>query len=743
MRLIALLAVTTAISTTASTPALAAPPQNPEARAAATEAAMTDAERTVLTQGVMAVPFGGPVKLPDDAVLGAGYVSGIPRLSIPSLRETDASLGVSYVFGLRKDGATALPSGMAQGATWNPELIRKGGAMIGSEAKAKGFNALLAGGMNLIREPRNGRTFEYLGEDPLHAGIMAGAAVAGIQSNGIISTIKHFALNNQETARNFIDVKISEAAARESDLLAFQIGIERGQPGSVMCSYNQINGHYACDNDWLLNTVLKKDWGYKGFVMSDWGAVPGLSSAVNGLDQQSGSQLDKAVFFGKPLAEAAAKDPIYKARLADMNRRVLYAIYASGADKPAPKSAIDFKANGDVAEAVAKEGIVLLRNRGNALPLAASAKSIAVIGGFADSGVMSGAGSSQVQGEGGPAITVPLGGEGPFAAFLSQQYHRSSPLKAMKARAPGTKFTYRDGRYLTDAVEAAKRADVAIVFATQWMTEGLDQPDLNLPNGQDALIATVAAANPNTIVVLETGGPVLMPWLNDTAAVIEAWYPGARGGEAITAVIYGDVNPSGRLPLTFPASVAQLPFPVLPGSDTLEPDFQGRAKPGETLSVDYDKDGSDVGYRWYARTGAKPLFPFGYGLSYTNFEHSALKISTGKSITASFTVKNSGTLAGADVPQLYLVSAAGKAVRRLAAFEKVSLAPGTSKKLTVSIDPRILAKWESGKWQIAAGSYGFALGSSAESLGPVQTVRQAARSWGPEAGHAGPSKTDP
>jgi beta-glucosidase len=710
-------------------PVFAKTAQSPEARAAATEAAMTDAERTVLTHGVMAIPLGPQTApLPADAVPGAGYVAGIARLGVPSLRETDASLGVSFVMGLRKDGATALPSGMLLGSTWNPAVMRAGGVMIGSEAKAKGFNVLLAGGMNLIREPRNGRTFEYLGEDPLHSGVLGGAAIAGIQSNGIISTIKHFALNNQETARNFIDVKINEAAARESDLLAFQIGIERGQPGSVMCAYNQVNGAYACDNDWLLNKVLKTDWGYKGFVMSDWGAVPRLETALNGLDQQSGTQLDPKVFFDKLLAEAATKDPAYKARLSDMNRRILWALYATGADKPAVKSAIDLKANGDVAEATAKEGIVLLRNRGNALPLLASAKKIAVIGGYADTGVLSGAGSSQVQGEGGPAVVVPLGGDGPFAGFISQQYHRSSPLKALKARAPETKFSFRDGRYITDAVQSAKDADAVIIFATQWLTEGFDAPDLNLPNGQDALIAAVADANPNTIVVLETGGPVVMPWLDKTAAVLEAWYPGARGGEAIASVLYGDTNPSGRLPVTFPESVAQLPFPVLPGSTTLDPDFQGRAKPGESLTVDYNRDGSDVGYRWFARTGAKPLFPFGYGLSYTSFNHSALKLS---GLTARFTVKNSGSKAGADVPQLYLVSVNGQKKQRLVAFDKVSLTPGASRDVTVTIDPRLLADWKDGDWHIAGGTYSFALGTSATALGPVTTLKLTRKKWRP------------
>ena len=264
-----------------------------DARAAATVRQMTADEKVVLTHGIMPLPLGGPTPpIPADAIAGAGYIAGIERLGVPALKETDASLGVSYVMGIRKDGATALPSGVAQAASWNPELMYRGGAMIGSEARAKGFNVLLAGGVNLMRDPRNGRTFEYLAEDPLLSGMLVGAAIRGIQSNNIISTIKHFALNGQETGRKYVDVKISEGAARESDLLAFQIGIEQGQPGSVMCAYNRVHGEQACANDWLLNKVLKQSWGYKGFVMSDWGAVPNLEAALKGLDQQSGEQLD-------------------------------------------------------------------------------------------------------------------------------------------------------------------------------------------------------------------------------------------------------------------------------------------------------------------------------------------------------------------------------------------------------------------------------------------------------------------
>ncbi len=706
-----------------STGARAGVLESADTRAAATEARMTAAERLVLTQGVMPLPFGKPIEVPSEAIPGAGYVSGIPRLSIPSLRETDASLGIAWVFGLRKDGATALPSGLALAATWDPATAHAGGSMIAGEARAKGFNVLLAGGANLARDPRNGRNFEYLGEDPWLAGTLDAASVQGIQSQGVLSTIKHFALNDQETARHFGNVVIDEAAARESDLLAFEIAIEKGQPGSIMCAYNRVNGPYACDNDHLLNEVLKRDWGYKGFVMSDWGAVPSLETALHGLDQQSGAQLDDQVWFGAPLGEAAARDPHYAARLTDMNRRVLRSIYAVGLDRWSTESKpIDAEAHLAVAEQEAKQSIVLLRNEREALPLNTAVRKIAVIGGYADSGVLSGGGSSQVQGVEGPAVTVPLGGRGTFAAFANIAWHRSSPLEALRSQAPGAEFIVRDGRYITDAVAAARQSDVAIIFATQWMTEGLDAPDLSLPQGQDALIEAVAAANPRTIVVLETGGPVLMPWLAKTAAVLEAWYPGARGGEAIAAVLFGKTNPSGHLPITFPASLAQLPHPVLPGSDTIDPDYQGDGKPGQTLTIDYRHEGADVGYRWYARNQLQPLFPFGYGLSYTTFEEKELTLQVGKLLTASFSVRNTGAREGDTVAQLYLINAAGEKMLRLVGYQRVSLSAGTMKHVSIEIDRRLLAHWKDGHWHVAPGNYEFALGHSATELGARAAV---------------------
>jgi beta-glucosidase len=701
-----------------------------EARAKATVDRMTADEKVILTHGIMALPYRIELsQMPADVVLGAGYVEGIPRLGIPSLKETDASLGIGYVSGIRKDGATALPSGLAQAASWNPDLLYRGGQMIGLEARAKGFNILLAGGANLMRDPRNGRTFEYLAEDPLLTGVLVGAAIRGVQSNNIISTIKHLAFNGQETGRKIVNSVISEPAARESDLLAFQIGIEQGRPLSVMCAYNRVNGVKACESDWLQNQVLKQGWGYKGFVMSDWGkAVLGVEAALHGLDQQSGSQLDPVVFFGDPLKQKAASDRRYAAKLDDMNKRILTAIYAAELDKHPVSTGgkIDFAMHAGVAEEVARQGIVLLRNERSVLPLARSAKSIAVIGGYADRGVMSGGGSSQVHAEGGPAVTVPIA-VGPSGSAASQQYHGSSPLEAIKAMAPNAAITYRDGRYITDSVEMAKQAEIAVVFATEWRTEGFDQPDLSLPNGQDELIAAVAEANPNTIVVLETGGPVKMPWLDKTAAVIEAWYPGARGGQAIASVIFGETNPSGRLPVTFPMNEEQLPRPKLDGSDWVVPYTADDIPPdGEKLRADYNIEGSDVGYRWFAKEGKKPLFPFGYGLSYTSFSSSGLAV---KGSTATFTVRNTGERAGDDVAQLYLVSRTGEQIRRLVGFQRVSLQPGKSQRVSLKIDPRLLADWRDGGWSMPAGDYGFALGRNAEDLGSTVTVRMPAKTW--------------
>jgi beta-glucosidase len=704
----------------AAHPTLAAPPADPDARAAATEAQMTDAERFQLLHGVMALPA-APPGIP----ITAGLVRGVPRLGVPDLIETDASLGVANPLQMRRgDVATAMPSGLALAATFNPRLAFAAGTAIGAEARAKGFNVLLGGGVDLARDPRNGRNFEYLGEDPLLAGVMAGHAIDGTQSQGIISTVKHYALNDQETLRDTLDARIAEPSLRESDLLAFQIAIETGRPGSVMCGYNRVNGDFACGSDFLLNRVLKGDWGYKGWVMSDWGAVHDVGYFARGLDQQSAAGLDRQVWFGAPLATEVEAGRVSKARVADAVRRILRSIYAVGADQPTPKAPIDYAAHARIALAVAREGIVLLKNDGF-LPLGAGVRSILLVGGRNDAGVMSGGGSSQVTPSNGAPIIIPYGGDGIMGAvFNRHMFMPSSPLAALRQALPAVRISTDSGYEIGVAAAAARRADVAIVFATHWQGEALDAGSLDLPEGQDALITAVAAANPNTIVVLETGNPAAMPWLERVKGVVEAWYPGQEGGAAIADVLTGAVDPSGRLPMTFPRDLANSPRPEIPGLGL-------PVGAAATVSVDYS-EGSDVGYRRLAAGGEKPLFPFGFGLSYTTFSQGDLKVSaTDKAITATFTVSNTGTRAGSDTPQLYLVSAAGRDRLRLAAFDKVALAPGAAAPVTVTLDPRLLADWSEGGWEIAAGTYGFALGTSAGDLGPAVRVTLKARRWRP------------
>ena len=675
----------------------------PDQRAALLQPQLTLDEEFELIRGDLGLPsHSGRDK---DAKGSAGFVPGIPRLGVPDLQESDASLGVANPLNVRKgDGATPLPSGLALASTFDPALAYAGGKMIGHEAIGKGFNVLLAGGVNLARDPRNGRNFEYLGEDPLLAATLDSEAIKGVQSNGVISTIKHFALNDQETGRMVLDARMDEAAMRESDLLAFEMAIEAGRPGSVMCAYNQVNGAYACQNDHLLNDILKGDWRYPGFVMSDWGAVHGPGDAMKGLDQESAAITDAKSWFGKPLRDEVDAGRIPRARIDDMVRRILRSMFAEGLfDRPALTAPLDYEADARAAQAVAEAGSVLLKNDG-LLPLSPKLRRIVLIGGHADVGVLSGGGSSQVIPVGGAALSIkaPSGEHNPMAAFRVIVYDPSSPLKAIKAAAPDAVVEYVDGSDPKLAAARARGADVAIVFATQWMIEGYDAPNLSLPDDQDALIAAVAAANPNTAVVLETGNPVLTPWLGQTGAVLEAWYPGAKGGEAIANLLFGRTNPSGRLPITFPGSEAELPRPTVPGAG-------GPIK--ASFTVDYP-EGANVGYRWYERTGAKPLFPFGYGLSYTTFAYSGLKATGGQTLQASVAVKNTGRREGADVVQVYAAPPGG--MRRLIGFRKVTLKPGESRRVSVVADPRLIATFDVAQhgWHVAAGDYAVAAGGS-------------------------------
>jgi beta-glucosidase len=700
---------------------------DPDVRAREIESLMTDDERFSLLVGMMGAGEMWSLRderIPQGVPMSAGYVRGIPRLGVPALLMSDAGLGVTNPGFRPGDTATALPAGLALAAGFDPALARAAGEVIGLEARSRGFNVQLAGAMNLTRDPRNGRNFEYVSEDPLLTGIIAAEQVNGIQGQGVISTVKHFSLNCNETNRHWLDAVIDPDAHRESDLLAFEIAVERSRPGAVMTAYNKVNGDYASANGALLDGVLKGAWGYRGWVMSDWGATQNWECALHGLDQECGAQLD-ALFWGSEaftdrLRAAHADGRLPGERLSDMVRRILRSMFAVGIDRWGAAPEPDMAAHNEIALQIARQGTVLLKN-GGVLPVAPqSAVSIAVIGGYAQLGVPAGCGSSAVVPPGGYAGVIPIGGGGATGGLRNLCLLAPSPVEELRKQFPSARIDFDPGISHAEAVLAAVRADIVIVFAIRVEGEGFDGADLSLPWGQDALITAVAAANANTIVVFETGNPVAMPWRDSVNAILTAWYPGQAGARAIAEIIAGQVNPSGRLPITFPAGLDQTPRPELPGLG---------APFGTPSTINYS-EGSDVGYRWFARTGQEPLFAFGHGLSYTTFEYRELVVTGGDTVEAGFSVVNTGDRRGADVPQLYLTVAAGDQRLRLLGFERVELEPGESCRVTIAADPRLLARYEGGCWRIEPGGYEVAVGSSAVSPRLTAEVRLAGRAFG-------------
>lgn len=690
---------------------------------------MTDEERFSLLLGVMGAGDLWPLRderIPADVPMSAGYVPGIARLGVPALLMSDAGLGVTNPGYRPGDTATALPAGLALAASFNPALARSAGEVIGREARSRGFNVQLAGAMNLARDPRNGRNFEYLSEDPFLTAAMVAESIIGIQQQGVISTVKHFSLNCNETNRHWLDAVIDPDAHRESDLLAFEIAIERAQPGAVMAAYNKVNGVYAAANGELINEVLKGAWGYRGWVMSDWGGTPGWECALGGLDQECGAQIDAILWqseaFGDPLRAAYHEGRLPKARLSEMVRRILRSMFAVGVDRWEPAPAPDMDAHDEVAAEIARQGIVLLQNRG-VLPLTpAPGTRIAVIGGYAQLGVVAGYGSSAVVPPGGYAEVIPIGGAGLTAGVRNLYLLGSSPLDELRTQFGNAELEFDPGINPAEAVAVARRADVAVVFAIRAEGEGFDSADLTLPWGQDAVISAVAAANPNTVVVLETGNPVAMPWQDSVNAIVQAWYPGQAGARVIAEVLAGRVNPCGRLPITFPVGLGQTPRPELPGYG---------APVGAPMRIHY-REGADIGYRWFATTGEVPNFAFGHGLTYTSFGYRDLAVSGGDTVTVTFGVANTGDRSGADVPQVYLTAVTGEPRLRLLGFERVELEPGQSCAVEIVADPRLLACYDgaAGCWRIEAGTYTVAVAASAAALSAVAEVELAGRTFG-------------
>lgn len=679
-------------------------------RAAILVAAMTQDEKLRLIHGASG-------ETADVTRGAAGYVPGIPRMSFPPLYLADGSVGVGNAAG----ESTGLPSALASAATWDLDLAYRYGEVMGKDMRAHGLNVHLGGNVNLIgREPRNGRAFETKGEDPILAGRINAAHLKGTQDQNVVACIKHFAVNDQETGREFANSVIEERAARETDLLAFEIGIKDADVQSVMAGYNLVNGAWCSESGALLNGVLKGDWAFRGFVVSDWMGVHSCGpAAMAGLDLE----MPSGTWFGGMQA-ALLSGQVTQARVDDMVHRIVRAVLAVGLyDRPTSPGVVDSAANLAVAQAVAEQGTVLLKNDGT-LPLSSDVGSIAVIGPHADIGVLSGGGSAGV---------IPIGG----AALVERsevvgfwfpvRWLPSSPLAAVGARAPGATVRFHDGSSATGAASLAAGSDVAIVFATQWSVESVDRATLDLtdlvrpsaPLDQDELIRAVAAANLRTIVVLEGPGAQAMPWLSDVAAVLAAWYPGQRGAEALAGILFGDVNPSGKLPITFPKTHLDLPRVSIEGG--LAP-----------FDVRYD-EGLRTGYKWFDAQAIEPLFPFGFGLSYTTFRltNPTVSLVGGNQLTVAVDLENTGTRPGAEVVQVYLSMPAdlNEPPRRLVGWKKVTLAPGARQRVTILVDGASSAHpfgyWDTTAraWATAPGDYGVHVGNSSRSLIPAGTIR--------------------
>jgi beta-glucosidase len=692
---------------------------SPDERANLVIKEMTLDEKIQLVHGTGwgALREGDPI--PARSNLGASFVTGIDRLGIPDINMADSAVGVR-LSAMQSRYATLLPSTLGAASSWDPQGAYLYGSVIGRELRAQGYNMSIGGGVDITREPRNGRNFEYAGEDPVLAGTMTGNLMKGLQAQQVMGDIKHYAFNDQETGRDIVNANIAHKAARESDLLAFEISIGIAEPSGVMCAYNRVNSDYSCENDWLLNQVLKKDFGFKGWVLSDWGGTHStVKAALAGLDQE----MPEDIYFGPALKEAVEKGKVPLSRIEDMDHRILRSMFAAGVidNPPMPRSVVDpFKGLED-AQHIAEESIVLLKNSGNLLPLKAPG-SIAIIGSHADKGVLSGGGSAQVDPPGGNAADPHPGG----ARWGETVYFPSSPMKYIQKHAPNAKVVFNPGTDNASAAALAKSSDVAIVFVNQPMYESHDARTLSLPDNQDALVSAVVAANPHTIVVLETGGPVTMPWADQVGGILAAWYPGIGGGQAIANLLFGDVNPSAKLPVSFAKRDADLPHPEVPGIDIKpQPTEHARMVGGKRImhtemrlppfDVDYNVEGARVGYKWFESKNIQPLFPFGYGLSYTTYEYSGLNVDDqGHEVT--FNVKNMGSRPGVEIAQVYaaLPAAAGENYKRLVAFDRVALAPGESKTVTLKIDPTYLSVFNEQKngWDLLPGDYKILVGPS-------------------------------
>ncbi len=639
-------------------------------------------------------------------------VPAIPELSIPTFRITNGPVGVGAGDCNPQDPATALPIALGLAAGFDSNLAYQFGDLMGGEAFQLGSHEFEAPGINIARVGRGGRNFEYLGEDPRLAGIMAAAIIRGIQANEMIGMAKHYVLNDQEQNRNTVSVEVDNRVLHELYLLPFEIAVKDGGVASIMCSYNRIGGVYACDNAYTLTEVLRNQWGFDGYVQSDFGATHSTALSLNAgedFEMQSGT------FYSTTRINAALADGSLTMATLDraLKRRYVQMFKFGVFDRGVVRTPIDAAtaaANGAVARSIGEQVAVLLKNDQKMLPLDASKiRSIALIGQqtFAGAAASGGGGSSRVV----PTYTV------------TPQQGLQNVLTSLGSSATiNTVIVANNNSNLAAAVAAAQAADVAIVMAGVVTAEGSDRPSLNLPNNQDAIVAAIAAATPNVVVVLKDGDPVLMPWVDSVPAVLEAWNPGQEDGNIVARLLFGLANPSGKLPVTYPKLTSDTP------TNTAER-YPGVTAPGASFPSVFYSEGLQMGYRWYDAQQIEPLFAFGHGLSYTTFALSNLsvtpKVSDGtQPITVRFSMQNTGAVRGAEVAQLYvgLPLVAGEPPKRLVGWQKVWLNPGEVQQVELVINPTATTHpfgiFDSPQqvWKTLAGAYSLYVGTSSRQI---------------------------
>lgn len=664
---------------------------SPQARASLLVSAMTLAQKVSMLHGASGAYVGN--------------TAAIPQLGIPALNLEDGRVGV----GDGMTGVTLFPSTISAASSWDQNLLHNFGVALADEQSGKGTNVELGPTMNIDRVPQWGRSFESFSEDPYLTGELAAQEIGGIQSQGVIANANMYLSMNEDTNRGSGQNDIvSQRALQEIYLAPFASAVDQGQVGSVMCAYVATNGTQSCQNPQVLTQDLRDELGFHGWVMSDWGATHAGAASLNAGENQ---QMPDSSFINLASVTAALQDgQLTMSTVNERVREILYEMFKAGLfDNPntgSPMADVQSTAHTALSESMAEQGTVLLQNTGSVLPLDASTlKSIAVIGSDAGSGaIVEGGGSSYVNYT--PSALV-------------------TPLAGIKAAAgPDATVSYSDGSNLSQAAQTAGAAQVAVVFIGEQQSEGGDRSSLELPGGQDQLISAVTAANPNTIVVINSGGPVLMPWLDQVKGVIEAWYPGQQDGNAIAAVLFGSVDPGGHLPVTFPTSASDTPT-----SSTAQ-------FPGNGLNVDYS-EGLNVGYRGYDAENIMPLFPFGYGLSYTTFKFSNLHLTqqdvqnqwsdpeqpschcNGQShplVNVTATITNTGNRAGSDVAQLYVADppSAGEPPRQLEGFQKVTLQPGRSTTVNFMLDGHALSYFDDAAngWVLPDGEFHLYIGDS-------------------------------